>query len=194
MFNGIASSFSLFTRLVEDNGVDFTIQALPDNNYETMVVPVGLVAGKGVTVTFTAIASNLPAGYKVYLEDKETGTVTRLDEANSSYTVSLASATRGTGRFYLHTTEIVSAIDESLLNGVKVVPMPEMNLARILGNFDLPAKAMVYDMNGNLVATSALTSQIENDIPLTNCATGVYLMKIDSGKDVEKVKFVWKRK
>jgi hypothetical protein len=194
LFNGIASSFSLFTRLIEDNGVDFKIQALPDNNLQSMVVPVGLLADKGTTVTFKALATNLPAGYKVVLEDKETNTFTRLDEANSSYTVSLEAATLGTGRFYLHTTEIVSAIDESLVSGVKVVPVPEQHLVRIIGNFDLPAKAMVYDMNGKLVATKALTSQIENDISLTNCATSVYLLKIDSGKDVETVKFVWKRK
>ena len=194
LFNGLESPFNLFTRLVEDNGVDFTIQALPDNNYETMVVPVGLVAGKGATVTFKASATNLPAGYKVVLEDKETNTFTRLDEANSSYTVSLEAAANGTGRFYLHTTEIVSAIDESLMSDVKVVPMPEQDLVRIIGNFDLPAKAMVYDMNGKLVATSMLTSQIENNIQLSYCATGVYLLKVDSGKDVKTVKFVWKRK
>jgi surface protein len=194
LFNGLASSFSLFTRLIEDNGVDFTVQALPDNNYETMVVPVGLVAGKGATVTFKAVATNLPAGYKVVLEDKEIATFTRLDKANSTYTVKLEAAANGTGRFYLHTTEIVSAIDESLMSDVKVVPMPEQDLVRIVGNFDLPAKAMVYDMNGKLVATSTLASQIENDIPLTNCATGVYLLKTDSGKGIESVKFVWKRK
>jgi hypothetical protein len=192
LFNGTASSFRLFTRLIEDNGVDFTIQALPVNNYQTMVVPVGLVADKGTTVTFKAMATNLPAGYKVYLEDKETSTFTRLEEANSSYTVSLISATLGTGRFYLHTTEIVSAIDESLVREVKVVPIPESNLVRVIGNFDLPARAMVYDMNGKLVATSSLTSQIENDFPLTNCATGVYLLRTESGKGTAMVKFIWK--
>ncbi|MEI6141169.1 MAG: T9SS type A sorting domain-containing protein [Mariniphaga sp.] len=194
LFNGSASTFSLFTRLIEDNGVDFTVQALPDNNLETMVVPVGLVAAKGATVTFKATAANLPAGYKVVLEDKETATFTRLDEANSSYTISLEAASLGTGRFYLHTTELVSAIDDKLLNEFKVVPMPDQHLVRILGNFDLPATAKVYDMNGKLVATSVLTSQIENDIPLTNSASGVYLLNVESGNETKTVKFIWKRK
>jgi hypothetical protein len=117
-----------------------------------------------------------------------------LDEANSSYTVSLDAATLGTGRFYLHTTEIVSAISESLLNEFKVVPIPEHHLVRIIGNFDLPSKAMVYNMNGKLVSTSVLTSQIENDIQLSDCATGVYFLKVESGKGIETVKFIWKRK
>jgi len=194
LFNGTASTFSLFTRLVEDNGVDFTIQALPDNNLENMVVPVGLVADKGATVTFKATAANLPTGYKVYLEDRELGTFTRLDEVGNFYSVALNAASNGTGRFYLHTSEIVSAIDESLLNEFKVIPNPEQHLVRIVGNFDLPAKAMVYDMNGKLVATSMLTSRIENDIPLSNSGTGVYLLRTESGKGVETVKFVWKRK
>ncbi|MEI6138495.1 MAG: T9SS type A sorting domain-containing protein [Mariniphaga sp.] len=193
LFNGTSSSFSLFSRLIEDNGVDFTIQALPDNNLESMVVPVGLVADKGASVTFSATVANLPVNYKVYLEDKEKGVFTRLDEVNSSYNVSLESATIGTGRFYLHTAELVSAIDESWLSKVKVVPMPELNLVRIIGNFDLPATAMVYDMNGKLVATSALTSQIENNISLPNCSTGVYLLRIESGNEPETMKFVWKR-
>ena len=194
LFNGTASTFSVFTRLIDDNGVDFTIQALPDNKLESMVIPVGLVADQGATVTFKALATNLPAGYKVVLEDKQTNTFTRLDEANTSYTVSLDAATLGTGRFYLHTTEIVSAIDESLLNDFKVVPISEQNLVRIIGNFDLPAKAMIYDMNGKLVATAVLTSQIENNISLTNSGTGVYLLKVETGRGMETVKFVWKRK
>ncbi|MEI6143258.1 MAG: BspA family leucine-rich repeat surface protein [Mariniphaga sp.] len=194
LFNGSASTFSLFTRLIEDNGVDFTVQVLPANNLESMVVPVGLVAAKGATVTFKATATNLPLGYKVYLEDKETATFTRLDEANSSYTVSLEAATLGTGRFYLHTTEIVSAIDSELHNEFRVVPNPDQQLVRIIGNFDLPATAKVYDMNGKLVATSALTAQIENTIALNNCGTGVYLLKVETDKGTETVKFVWKRK
>ncbi|GEM_PF-1077868 len=194
LFNGTDSSFSLFTRLIEDNGVDFTVQALPNNNLESMVVPVGLVADKGATVTFKAMADNLPSGYKVYLEDKGTSTFTCLDEANSVYKVSLEAASNGTGRFYLHTIEIVSAIDESLLNEFKVIPIPEQHLVRIIGNFDLPAKAMVFDMNGKLVATSDLSAQIENTIALNNCATGVYLLKVESGKGIETKKFSWKRK
>jgi len=194
LFNGTASSFSLFTRLVEDNGVDFTVQALPDNNLENMVVPVGLVADKGATVTFKATVANLPAGYQVVLEDKGTGTFTRLDVANSSYTVSLEAASIGTGRFYLHTTEIVSAIDNALLNEFKVVLIPEQNLVRMIGNFDLPAKAMVFDMNGKLVATSALTAQIENTIALNNASSGVYLLMVESGKGIETKKFSWRRK
>ena len=194
LFNGTASSFSLFTRLVEDNGVNFTIQALPDNNLESMVVPVGLVAAKGATVTFSATAANLPVNYKVYLEDKVTGAFTQLDGSNSSYTVSLEAASNGTGRFYLHTNEIVSAVDNALLVEFKVVPIPEQHLVRIIGNFELPARAMVYDMNGKLVATSALTAQIENAIALNNCNTGVYLLKVESGKGVETKKFSWKRK
>ena len=71
--------------------------------------------------------------------------------------------------------------------------MPQLNLVRIIGNFDLPATAMVYDMNGKLVATSALTSQIENNISLPNCSTGVYLLRIESGNEPETMKFVWKR-
>ena len=81
-----------------------------------------------------------------------------------------------------------------MLNEFKVVLIPEQNLVRMIGNFDLPAKAMVFDMNGKLVATSALTAQIENTIALNNASSGVYLLMVESGKGIETKKFSWRRK
>jgi len=96
-------SFGIFTRLVEDNGINFAVQCLPDNDYENLVVPVGLNAAAGSQILFTASVSNLPVGRKVCLEDKLTGQFNRLDEAGSSYSVLLSAASQGAGRFYIHT-------------------------------------------------------------------------------------------
>ena len=57
-FNG--ASLDVFTHLLENsNGTNFTIQSLPTNNYENMVVPVGLKANQGKEITFTAASIKL---------------------------------------------------------------------------------------------------------------------------------------
>ena len=190
LFNGSATAFSLFTRLVKDNGVDFCIQALPDNDYENMVIPVGLVAAKGSTISFKAEVANLPSNMKVYLEDKITTTTTRLDDG-SDYSVVLSSDIQGSGRFYLRTTSIVSAVPGDLAIDLKIVPLPLAEIVRLLGNVTLPAVASVYDMTGRLITQKTLVSSYQNDIPLVNVNNGVYLVKIDSRKALITKKVVW---
>ena len=183
--------FSLFTRLVQDNGVDFAIQCLPDTNFEKLVVPVGLVAAGGSTVTFKAVADNLPSNLKVYLEDRSSGIFTRLDDG-SVYSVTLGSASQGPGRFYLHTAESIAATPVDPKPDLKVIPMPQSQIIRVLGAIDLPARASIYDMTGRIVTEMTLTGQDLNDIPLVNASTGLYLLKIESDRVpvTEKVRWI----
>ena len=190
LFNGGTSGFSLFTRLVQDNGVDFAIQVLPDNNYENLIVPVGLVASKGSTINFKATATNLPSNMRVFLEDKVIGTSTRLDDG-SVYTITLGAESQGAGRFYLHTVSFVSAAPTDQINEVKVIPLPQNDMIRLAGNISLPAIALVYDMTGRLITEKVLTATDQNDIPLVNASNGVYMLKIDSKKTAVTKKVVW---
>lgn len=97
------ASFDLFTHLVDGSSVqDFTYQSLPDSNYETMVVPIGLKANTGSNVVFNTNNSNLPSGLQVILEDRTVGKYTVLD-GTTTYAVTLTSNEDGIGRFYLHT-------------------------------------------------------------------------------------------
>jgi len=53
LFNGTSSSFSVFTHLVSnDNTTDFSLQCLPLDNYENMIVPIGIKATNTTTLTF----------------------------------------------------------------------------------------------------------------------------------------------
>ena len=181
-YNGEDSPLSLFTRLVEDNGVDFTIQCLPDYDYENLVVPVGIKAKQGATVNFSLADVTVPVGYKVFLEDKVSGKFTRLDEQGSSYSVQLNASSNGTGRFYLHTKQEITGMKDGLSNQFVVIPMPQHNIIRISGLMNLPAQATVYDMNGRMIAIKNLTSLNENEIPLQGVSKGFYLIKIKSDK------------
>ena len=89
-FGGIPNSLSIFTSLLEDNvGKRYQVQSLPNSDYESMVVPVGITAAVNKEITFSAEALNLPEDLKVFLEDTSNNTFTRLDEANATYKVTL---------------------------------------------------------------------------------------------------------
>ncbi len=193
LFNGGGGSpFTLYTRLIEDNGVDFTIQCLPDNDYENMVIPVGLRAASGSAVTFKAVATNLPSDLKVVLEDRVTNTFTRLD-GGGTYSVTLNTASAGPGRFFLRTGTIVSAVPGDLTVDLKVVALPNQQIIQVFGNVNLPARALVYDMNGKLFTAKVLTGIDLNEIPLVNAANGLYLLKIESNKAPVTQKVRWIR-
>ena len=192
LYNGGVSPFSIYTKLVDDNGINFQIQALPDNNYDNIVIPVGLVAASGVSVTFKAEALNIPTGYKVVLEDRTTETFTRLDDGGV-YTVVLNTASQGTGRFFLRTTQIVSAAPKDLSMELKVIALPQQELIQVYGAVSLPATAKVYDITGRLLLTKVLTGINQNDIPLTGAANGVYMLKVESKKTPVTKKILWNR-
>jgi hypothetical protein len=72
-----------------------------------------------------------------------------------------------------------------------IIALPQQHLVRILGDVNLPARAMIYDMNGKLVTAKSLTGLFENDIPLINASNGIYLIKIESKKTPRTKKIRW---
>ncbi|MGJ8744040.1 T9SS type A sorting domain-containing protein [Polaribacter sp.] len=179
MFDGIASEFSLYTNLVEDNqSVKFEKQALPNSDYENMIVPVGVKAAAGKELSFTAEALNLPDGIKVFLEDRVANTFTRLDEANSSLKITLTEALDGAGRFYLHTAQsALSVSDDAILNSVSIFKTGTSTL-RITGLSEGKASVSLYNLLGKKVMTSSFDAANVQDISLPKLATGVYIVSL----------------
>ena len=86
LFGGVTQSFALYSHLVSGSaGKYFQLQSLPKDNYENMVISIGINADAGKEITFSTEVLNLPTGLKVYLEDRETNTFTRLDELGNKY-------------------------------------------------------------------------------------------------------------
>lgn len=98
---------ALYTRLVEDNGIDFAVQSLPVSNMEHFIVPVGIDISEPGTFTFTAVTDQMDE-VPVILEDRLLGQFTNLK--TDSYTVGITEI--GTGRFFLRFKNTISTGEE----------------------------------------------------------------------------------
>jgi hypothetical protein len=80
MFGSAANESAIYTHAVESGmSENLATQSLPNTNFENMIIPLGINAVSNIEITF--IATAIPEGIKVCLEDRFTNTVTRLDEA-----------------------------------------------------------------------------------------------------------------
>ena len=105
VFGGATSSFQIYTQHVSgDTSMDLAIQSLPKENFENMIIPVGLIAPSNTEITFSIITEHFPSDLKVYLEDRTNNTFINLSETN--YTFTPSNALNGTGQFYIHTSTI----------------------------------------------------------------------------------------
>jgi hypothetical protein len=172
-------SFNLYTRLVEDNGVNFMLQCLPDNDFENLSIPIGFDCKVVGEVTFTADMVSLPSDCRVILEDRLLGKFTDLAET-PSYTVNIDSDTYSIGRFYLNTSDNIT----KTINGN--VPVFHIYAAEkkifVEGTITTTAHANLYDISGRLVKTYSLAPSDLNVLPASGIPEGIYMLRIfDNG-------------
>lgn len=181
LFDGASSNLKLYTRLVEDyEEIAFETQALPNADFDTMVIPLGIKAAAGKEITFSAEALNLPADVEVFLEDKQTSVFARLDEVNSEYTVTLSESLNGIGRFYVHTSaSVLEVSNEDLL----AISMHSSNKKIYFSGLPLGlTKVKVYDVLGKIVLEKSITATTKF-ISADNLNSGnVYIVRLSSEK------------
>jgi len=175
-------ALKLYTRLVNDNGIYFAIQCLPDMEAQEMIVPVGISLASGGTVNFSAEIPALPPGYKAILEDRQLGIFTDLQQFESSYSTGLPSGTTGTGRFFLH---VVSAsTDINPVDNQKINIFAYGKVIYIQGLVKESSNALIYDLTGRLLKISRLDPDPAhlNTIRADDLRSGIYIIKVE-GKD-----------
>jgi hypothetical protein len=173
-------TFAIDTHLVSDSqGIDFTLQCLPNNNFETSIVPLSIKAKANESITFIAESINLPTGLKVFLEDKVAQTVT--DITTASHQVTPNETLNGIGRFYLHTAESVLSVQENdFATSLNMYKTSITNL-RITGLELQGATAFVkmHTILGTVVMSTSFKAENVNDVALPeNLATGIYLVQV----------------
>ncbi|MDG1037971.1 MAG: T9SS type A sorting domain-containing protein, partial [Polaribacter sp.] len=179
MFDGVSSDLSLYTNLVNDNeGIAFARQALPNSDLETMVIPIGIIADAG-EITFSAETVNFPSELKVFLEDRQNNTFTRLDEANSNYAVTLTEKTEGISRFYLHTNSSALIIDNIQLENISIYKTNASTL-RIVGLSQGKTNLKLFNILGKQVLKTSFKSNGVSEISLPKLATGVYIAQLEN--------------
>jgi hypothetical protein len=172
-------NFALYSRLVDDNGIDFAIQALPEN-YSELVIPLGIDVSAGTEINFSALTENLPITAAVYLEDKNAGTITQLDVKDKKYTVTVTDKTKGTGNFFLHTSATATAVNDLKNNIVVYTHDKAVYIDGNLNNNDLVS---VFGIDGKLHYrnTAAKTGLLRIDA--SKMPAGIYLVKIDRNNE-----------
>lgn len=180
-FGGISNSIDVYTQLLSnDAGKKYQIQSLPNSDFETMVIPVGLKVEANKEITFSAEALNLPTDINVYLEDRLTNTFTRLDEANSSYKVTSEVALDGIGRFYLHTkASSALSVDSLNMENISIYKTNNSNL-RIAGLSQGEANIKIYTILGKEVLNKSFTSNGVQDIRLPSLSSGIYIVQLET--------------
>ena len=168
---------SVYTRLVEDNGVPFVIQSLPGSSISSYVIPVGLESTAGGEVVFSAKTISLPSDCKVILEDKATKTFTDLEAGD--YKASIAANSAIADRFLLHTsTKTISDLPvQPLLSDLNAFEFQNSEI-HIVGKVTAQAVATLYDALGRIVLSSKLNEGDLNTIPTPNMSSGIYVLKV----------------
>ncbi|GEM_PF-2306621 len=179
---------TLYTKLVEDNGIKFQLQCLPTNQYNSLVVPIGLDSKAGGEIVFSVETAQLDPNCKVILEDKLSNTFT--DLSTGTYKTSVAANTSVADRFFLHTSDIVSGLEGHAFPG-KLSAYAVSNVEiRVIGEVSGKAMATLYNGLGKVVLTKKLSSGNLNIIGLPNLSSGVYLLNINDMDTSQTIKIM----
>jgi hypothetical protein len=177
IFGGTSNDFIIYTHAVANGeGRNLAIQSLPDNDYESMIIPIGIKAENGTEITISSTAINLPIGIDIYLEDKDENSFTLLD-SSSNFTTTLTHDLDGIGRFYLHTTSQALSIDDANFNNISIYTSSNNNL-RIVGLQSSKALIKIYNVLGKQVLNTSFLGTGVNNISIPNVRAGVYIVQL----------------
>jgi len=178
IFGGVANEFAIYTHSVANgNGRDLGIQSLPPNNFENMIIPLGINAEAGTSITIDAVTNNFPSGINIYLEDKQDNSFTLL-EADANFSFTPENNLSGIGRFYLHTTSsVLSADDFATNNNISIYTSSKDNL-RIVGVQNGTATVQLYNILGKEMLKTSFEGNGVNDINLNTIPMGIYIVKL----------------
>ncbi len=187
---GPLTNSSLYSNLVEDNNnMGFAIQSLAPASLDDVIIPLGLKASQGQQVDFSIETSNLPAGTQVYLEDNETNTFTLLN--SGSYTFTANSAIDGTGRFYLRVES--STLGAAEFDAKQIEIFTSDRTLFVNGQILGATTVNLYDLQGRSVYHTTLdNNSTNNQIDVSNLATGVYVVRLNNAQQEKTQKVIIK--
>jgi hypothetical protein len=186
---------SLMSRLVEeDEGVGLVINAMGLESVNDVVVPLEINRESGNSFRISIDTFDIYAGTNVYLEDNQQGTMTLLNEQDFELTPE--NNLSGVGRFFIHLTEttfsIDNEVDTNLLNAYKL----DRNNFIIVEGLTVQSgitNVKLYSLLGREILSTELNNSINTQtISTERIATGVYVIKLQSGNNLITKKLIIK--
>ena len=190
------AGFLIYTNLVEENeGLDIAIQSLDYNDFNDVVIPVGVKASAGSALTIALENSSyspIPANVNVYLEDTLENTMTLLN--TSDYTFTPATDMFGTGRFFLrYSADTLSLNPNEALNELVIYTNDSSKDIIIKGILTGATTSDLYDVQGRLVLSGTLEqSTLTNTIDVSSISSGVYIIKVSNNNSTKTQKLIIK--
>ena len=179
IFGGYSSDLELYTSVVAGNSSKkLGIQSLPNENFENMVIPVGVIAPVNSEITFNANTLNVPEGYKVFLEDRLKNTFTSLDKEKENYIVTVTKKSTE-GRFYIHTRAKALSTDTELLNSVSIYKS-NVSTLKIVGLLQGKVSVKLFNLLGKQVMSSDFESIEVKELRLPKLSKGVYIVQLET--------------
>ena len=179
IFGGVTNEFAIYTQAVANGtGRDLGIQSLPNNDFENMVIPVGINATSGTEIIISATSTNLPTGIHVYLEDKDDNSFTLLDDS-STFQTTFTNTSNGVGRFFIHTKTQPLSTDQAELNNVSIY-LSDDNSLKIVGVQQGDTQVHIYSILGKQVVSTSFEGAGVNDIILPNLSMGIYMVQLNT--------------
>ena len=188
LFGGTSHYFALFSSLLEGNGKKYQIQSLPTTLMHSAIIPLGLIADAGKSIALNATVENFPLGNFVYLEDRNKGSFTLLND-NDSFNFTSEEALYGIGRFYIHITSKALSTENEILESVSVYKLNNSTL-RIIGLSEGNVSVKLFNVLGKQsIHISFDSNGVKDDINLAKLAVGIYVVQIEttSGKLNKKI-------
>ncbi|MBO3097274.1 galactose oxidase-like domain-containing protein [Gelidibacter pelagius] len=186
--------FLLFTNLIEGNkGLDIAIQALPYEDFNDVIVPLGVKAKAGAQLSISLDeVSTLPANINVYLEDTQYNTLTLLNDDAFTFTPTVD--LNGAGRFNVHyASRTLSIGDMDANDNLRIYTTSSPKTLYIMGQLTGATRAYLYDIQGRLVLSKALNpNTTENTMDISTIGTGIYVVKLNNDHQIKTQKLVIK--
>ncbi len=186
------SSSGVFTHLVEDNSdVELAIQSLPYNDFNDVIVPLGVKSDAGVQLTLglDAASTTIPSNINVYLEDNGANTWTLLNTGDYIFTPSVALS--GTGRFFVHYSSTTLSLEENQWNSLHIYTTTSPKALFVKGRLNNFTTANLYDITGRLILSKILDhNSILNGIDISTINTGIYIVKLQTSEKIKTQKVI----
>lgn len=178
VFGGTPPSFAIYSHLVQNNtGMAFAVQALSNTDMNNITIPLGINASQGQEISISISQSDIPESINIYIEDRETNTITRLSD--NSYSFTAATNLSGTGRFYVKFEADILSTNLQSLEELKIYSNSSNKTLVIKGALDSDTELRLFDINGRLVNYLVLDEiNTEHTLNTAELNSGVYIVKL----------------